>query len=90
MFARPHLWLVHHQNIAAGGVAPDVLEGAVEGVVCLGGDLVLALDLEGDLVLILGLEAPAVLDSSPCLLAVIEIRGGGGSVIRTLRVLVSA
>ena len=89
MFARPHLWLVHHQNIAAGGVAPDVLEGAVEGVVCLGGDLVLALDLEGDLVLILGL-APAVLDSSPCLLAVIEIRGGGGPVIRTLRVLVSA
>ena len=65
---------MHQQNIAAGGVAPDVLEGAAEGVVCLdGGDLVLALDLEGDLVLILGLEAPAVLDSSPCLLAVIEI-----------------
>ena len=84
---------MHHQNIAAGGVASGVVEGVVEGVLCLEGDLVLILD--SDLVLILGLEAPAGLDSSPCLLAVIEegwswIRGGGGSVIRTLRVLVSA
>ena len=42
------------------------------GGMCLEGDLVLVLDLDGDLVLILGLEAPAGLDSSPCLLAVIE------------------
>ena len=73
--ARPHLWLVHHQNIAAGGVAPGVTE-EVEGVVCLDGDLLLVLDLEGDLLVpvlsLLGLEAPEGLDSSPCLLAVIE------------------
>ena len=75
--ARPHLWLVHHQNIAAGGVAPGVTE-EVEGVVCLDGDLLLVLDLEGDLLArvpdlsLLGLEAPKGLDSSPCLLAVIE------------------
>ena len=66
---------MHHQNIAAGGVAPGVTE-EVEGVVCLDGDLLLVLDLEGDLLVpvlsLLGLEAPKGLDSSPCLLAVIE------------------
>ena len=62
---------MHHQNIVAGGVASGVLEWVVGGM-CLEGDLVLVLDLDGDLVLILGLEAPAGLDSSPCLLAVIE------------------
>ena len=51
----------------------------VEGVVCLDDDLLLVLDLEGDLLVrvpdlsLLDLEAPKGLDSSPCLLAVIEI-----------------
>ena len=86
----------HHQNRVAAGTVCLMLDGGLG----LDGDLVLLLDLEGDLLCtercLLELElldAPAGEESSPCLrdvkVAWPGCRGGGGSVIKTLLVVVA-
>ena len=94
--ARPHMVFSHHQNRVDAGMVCLELDGGLG----LDGDLVLLLDLEGDLLRtekclpeLELLAAPAGEESSPCLRDVREAWpgcvGGGGSVIRTLLVVVA-